>query len=200
MPPHVAPQPRPTARFMIAIGGSAGSVEVLLVLLPALRADLAAAVAVVIHQPPSNKSLLTSIFEGRIALPVREAEDKEPIEAGTVTFAPPDYHLLVEPGGSFALCTTEPVHFSRPSIDVLFESVAYAYGPRVLGILLSGANADGAAGLARIARAGGHVWVQAPETAMARRMPEAALACVKPERILSPSAMAEALRSLGGLE
>jgi two-component system chemotaxis response regulator CheB len=185
---------------MIAIGGSAGSVEVLLVLLPALRADLEGAVAVVIHQPPSMKSLLPSIFEKRVALRVREAEDKEPIEAGTVTFAPPDYHLLVEPGGSFSLCTTEPVHFSRPSIDVLFESAAYAYGPRLLGILLSGANADGAAGVAAIARAGGHVWVQAPETALARRMPEAALARVKPERILSPSAMAEALRSLGGLE
>lgn len=191
--------PHPQARSMIVIGGSAGAVDVLLVLLPALQANIAAAVAVVIHLPPQNKSLLPSIFN-RLALPVREAEDKDPIEAGTVTFAPPDYHLLVEPGGSFALCTTEPVHFSRPSIDVLFESAAYAYGPRLLGILLSGANEDGAAGLATIVRRGGRAWVQAPETALARRMPEAALACVKPERILSPSDMAEALRSVGGLE
>jgi len=186
--------------FLVAIGGSAGAVEVLLTLLPALPADFPGALVVVIHLRPHVRSLLPSIFAGHIALAVREADDKDPIEAGTVTFAPPSYHLLVEPGGSFSLCTTEPVHFSRPSIDVLFESAAHTYGPRLLGILLSGANEDGAAGLAAIARAGGRTWVQAPETAGARRMPESALACVRADRVLSPSAMAEALRSLSELE
>ncbi|UQA63397.1 chemotaxis protein CheB [Polyangium aurulentum] len=193
-------RPPPEPPFLVAIGGSAGAVEVLLTLLPALPASFPGALVVVIHLRPQVRSLLPSIFAGHIALSVREADDKDPIEAGTVTFAGPDYHLLVEPGGSFSLCTTEPVHFSRPSIDVLFESAAHTYGRRLLGILLSGANEDGAAGLAAIARAGGRTWVQAPETAGARRMPESALACMSPDRVLSPSAMAEALRSLSELE
>jgi two-component system chemotaxis response regulator CheB len=200
MSSRAAPGPRSTARFLVAIGGSAGAIDVLLTLLPALPADFAGALAIVVHLRPHVRSLLPSIFDGRVALAVHEAEDKDPIEAGTLTFAPPDYHLLVEPGGSFALCTTEPVHFSRPSIDVLFESAAHTYGRRLLGILLSGANEDGAAGLAAIARAGGRTWVQAPETAGARRMPASALACMNPDRVLSPLAMAEALRSLSGLE
>jgi two-component system chemotaxis response regulator CheB len=106
---------------------------------------------------------------------VVEVEDKDLIAPGRVYLAPPDYHLLVEPG-SFALSVDERVQYARPSIDVLFESAADAYGERVIGVVLTGANADGAAGLARIAKRGGAAIVQDPETAEAREMPAAALA------------------------
>jgi len=106
---------------------------------------------------------------------VREAEDKDPIVAGTIYFAPPDYHLLVEADRTFSLSCDAPVLFSRPSIDVLFESAADAYGPKLIGIVLTGANSDGARGLRAIIAEGGHGIVQTPQSAFASAMPEAAL-------------------------
>ena len=128
----------------IAIGGSAGSIEALGAVLPALPAGFHAALLVVLHLPRERPSLLCNIFRQRCALPVREAQDKEPVEPGTVYFAPPDYHLLVDSGPRLCLSADAPLNFSRPSIDVLFESAADEYGPRLMAVLLSGANSDGA--------------------------------------------------------
>ncbi len=159
----------------VVIGASAGGVEALGSLLPALPAGLAACVLVVLHLPRQRPSLLAEIFGPRCALPVREAQDKEPARRGHVYFAPPDYHLLVDAGPLLALSTDPPVRFSRPSIDVLFESAADVFRERLLGVVLTGANADGAEGLAAVMRAGGQGLVQHPGQAQVSAMPEAAL-------------------------
>ncbi len=159
----------------VAIGASAGGVEVLSVLLSALPANCRASFIIVMHVPRERPSLLPDLFGAKCAMPVREAEDKEPVQPGTVYFAPPDYHLLVDRGPAFALSSDEPVHFSRPSIDVLFDSAADIYGERLLGLILTGANQDGAEGLAAIGRAGGRTVVQEPGGAAVPFLPEAAL-------------------------
>lgn len=163
----------------IAIGGSAGGVDALSVILPALRPDCGVAVAVVLHLQRERRSLLADIFAGKCQLEVVEAEDKQPVEPGTIYFAPPDYHLLIDVGPAFALAADELVHFSRPSIDVLLESAADAYRERLLGVVLSGANQDGAAGLKAVEDAGGLTLVQQPETASSAMMPTAALHATK---------------------
>jgi two-component system chemotaxis response regulator CheB len=159
----------------VVIGTSAGGVEALTMLLPHLPAGLAAPVFIVLHLPRERPSLLAGIFAPRCALTVVEAEDKQPVEAGTIYFAPPDYHMLIDLGPQIALSSDEPVNHSRPAIDVLFESAADVYGRRLLGIILTGASADGAAGLDAIRRAGGVTVVQEPDHAYASLMIEAAL-------------------------
>src|SRR5450830_1699903 len=129
----------------IVIGASAGGVDALSTLLPALPAGAAASTFVVLHLPRERPSLLVNIVATKCAQPVREAQDKEPIERGVIYFAPPDYHLLVDAGPQLALSADEPVNFSRPAIDVLFESAADYYGERLLAIVLTGGNHDGAA-------------------------------------------------------
>src|SRR5262249_12340639 len=140
--------------------------------------------------------LLVEIFAPKCALPVREAEDKEPVRAGTVYFAPPDYHLLVETGPHLALSADEPVHYSRPSIDVLFESAADVFGERLLGIILTGASDDGAAGLEAVHRAGGLTVVQEPHSAYASLMTESALKRGPVDFVLSLEQIAELLRTV----
>jgi two-component system chemotaxis response regulator CheB len=159
----------------VVIGASAGGVEVLSMLLSALSASCRLSFIIVLHIPRERPSLLSEVFGSRCALPVREAEDKEPIQPGTVYFAPPDYHLLIDRGPAFALSTDEPVHFSRPSIDVLFDSAADVYGERLIGVILTGANQDGAEGLAAVGHAGGRTVVQDPVSAAVAYLPEAAL-------------------------
>jgi two-component system chemotaxis response regulator CheB len=176
----------------IVIGTSAGGIEALSIILPGLPAGLRAAVFVVIHLPRERPSLLVEIFEPRCKLTVREPLDKDPVEEGTVYFAPPDYHLLIDAGPQIALSADELVHFSRPSIDVLFESAAEWYGERLLGIILTGANRDGAAGLAAVHDAGGVTVVQRPDTAYAALMVESAL-----ER--SPVDLVLSLQEIAGL-
>ncbi|MGP1628909.1 MAG: chemotaxis protein CheB [Giesbergeria sp.] len=161
---------------LVVIGGSAGAMEVLLELLPALCADLQAAVVVVLHMQRDRHSLLPQVFGPRCALPVHEAQHGAPIEPGTIVFAPPDYHLLVDAGPRLCLSVDAPLHFSRPAIDILFESAADQFPNKLVGLLLSGANTDGAAGLAAIGRAGGLTMVQAPSSAQATAMPLAGLA------------------------
>jgi two-component system chemotaxis response regulator CheB len=180
----------------IVIGASAGGVDVLSSILPALPQGLRAPVFVVLHQPPDRRSVLTEIFRRKCALPVHEAEDKEPVEPGTVYFAPPNYHLLIERGPSLALSLDDLVQFSRPSIDVLFHSAAEVYGRRLLGIVLTGWNEDGAAGLLAIRRANGITIVQDPATAEAPVMPQAAQHLCRPDFVLAPQAMADLLRGL----
>ncbi len=160
---------------LVVIGGSAGAIEVLHQVLGRLPETFGPATAIVIHVPADGPHLLTEIFTTQGGLKVKLAEDKEPIVGGTIYFATPDYHLLIEKGRTFALSLDERVHFSRPAIDVLFQSAAEAYGDRVLGVILSGANADGADGLRSIAAAGGITAVQSLECAEMIAMPAAAL-------------------------
>ena len=180
----------------IVIGTSAGGIEALAALLPALPAGTRASVFVVIHLPRDSRSLLVEIFQPRCALPVREASDKEPVEPGAIYVAPPDYHLLIDSGPALALSIDAPVHHSRPAIDVLFESAADVYRTRLLGIVLTGGNEDGAAGLAAVRRAGGLALVQDPQEAQVRAMPEAALARVAAADVLTLARIAALLGTL----
>ncbi|WP_235037763.1 MULTISPECIES: chemotaxis protein CheB [unclassified Novosphingobium] len=181
----------------VVIGASAGAIQALLHILPALPEDYALPVLIVVHVPPGRRSELTMLFAAKCRLPVGEGEDKEPILPGTVTFAPPDYHMLVEPGGTISLSRDEQVLFSRPSIDVLFESAADAYGPGLVGVVLTGANEDGAQGLAAVAQAGGMTLVQDPASAYARAMPEAALKACRAARRMSLDGIVAALLAAG---
>jgi two-component system chemotaxis response regulator CheB len=166
----------------VVVGGSAGAVDVLGTLLPELPADFCLPVIVVVHLPARRTSLLPGLFASRCALPVREPQDKQPIEPG-IWFAPPDYHLLIEADHCFALSIDQPVRFSRPSIDVLFESAARAYAARLLAVVLTGANDDGAAGARAIRKLGGVLAVQSPETALASEMPRAAIERSSPQYV-----------------
>jgi two-component system, chemotaxis family, protein-glutamate methylesterase/glutaminase len=180
----------------VVIGASAGGVEAVATLLAALPSSFSAAVAVVIHVPPSNDNLLVRVLQPRCVLQLREAGDKEPMSPGTVYVAPPGYHLLVEPARTFALSLDEPVHYSRPSLDVLFESAAHAYRDRLLGIVLTGANADGAEGLRIVRELGGTAWVQDPRTAYAQAMPSAAIERAGADRISTVDELASQLATL----
>jgi two-component system chemotaxis response regulator CheB len=180
----------------IVIGASAGGVDALAVLFESLPFPFAPAILVVLHVPADRPSLLVDLYRTRSRLPVREALDKERVAPGTIYFAPPDYHLLVEREKTLALSHEAPVAFSRPSIDVLFESAAEAYGRTLLGIVLSGANSDGAAGLAAIRAAGGRAWVQEPADAFASAMPAAAIARAGADLIVPIRDMAERLAHL----
>ncbi len=181
----------------LVIGASAGGIEALSLLLPALPATLSLPVFIVLHLPRERPSLLVSLFGPRCTVPIREAEDKEPVVAGTVYFAPPDYHLLLDEGPALALSIDDPVNYSRPSIDVLFESAADLYGARLAGMILTGANEDGAAGLAAVHAAGGVTIVQDPDTALSAAMPAAALQRTGADFVLPLAGIADLLRTLG---
>ena len=167
---------------LVAIGASWGGLHAVGRVLEDLPGDLGAAVVVAQHRGVISTEL-ARLLGAHCALPVTEADDNEPVVAGRVYVAPPDYHLLVEPG-RLALSVDEPVRFSRPSIDVLFESAADAYGARALGVVLTGANDDGAAGLARIKQRGGGAVVQDPAEAERPEMPAAALAATEVDAVL----------------
>jgi two-component system chemotaxis response regulator CheB len=180
----------------VVIGASAGGVEALSALLPALPPDSRAAIFIVLHIPRDKPSLLAQIFANKCALPVREAEDKEPVAPGTVYFAPSNYHLLVDQGPQTALSADDPVHHSRPSIDVLFESAADVYEDRLMGIILTGANEDGALGLAAIHHRGGVTVVQQPETARSPQMVMSALKSGPVDLVLPLERIVELLGTL----
>jgi two-component system chemotaxis response regulator CheB len=180
----------------IVVGGSAGALEALGRIVPALPAALPVPVAVVLHMLPGRPSGLPAVLAELTSLAVKEAEDKEPLAAGTLYLAAPNYHLLVERERCFSLSMDEPVLFSRPSIDVLFDSAARAYGPALCGVLLSGANEDGAAGLKHIHDAGGTTVVQAPDTAGSRQMPAAALAACAVDHVMAPEQIGPLLAQL----
>lgn len=170
---------------LVAIGASAGGVQALSHVLPMLAADYPRAIAVVVHVPPRRKNALVKLFSEKCRMRVKEAEDKEPLRPGTIYFAPPDYHLLVETDHTLALSTEEPVNHSRPAIDVLFETAADAFGPDVTGVIMTGANHDGARGLQAIAGRGGRVLIQDPATAEMAAMPEAAAQACAGAQILT---------------
>jgi len=178
----------------VVIGASAGGVQALAEVLPAFPEGTAAAIFVVLHLPRDRPSLLTEVFSPKCALEVREAQDKEPVVAGTVYFAPSNYHLLVDEGPRLALSADELVHHSRPSIDVLFESAADIYGRRLLGVILTGANEDGAQGLAAVHDAGGITVVQEPQTAQSPTMVLSAIRLRAPNFVLPLGGIAELFR------
>jgi len=168
----------------VVIGASAGGVGALLRLLPGLPADYHRAMVAVLHIPDGRQSHLAGVFQQRMALPVREAMDKEEVSSGTLYFAGSGYHLSVERDRSFSLSCEAPLHFARPAIDFLMESAADAYGAGLVGILLTGANNDGAAGLAAIGAAGGLTVVQDPGEAEVPTMPQEAIRLRQPDLIL----------------
>jgi two-component system chemotaxis response regulator CheB len=176
----------------VVIGGSAGAVNALGKILPGLPATFPP-ILVVIHVPPSATSLLAPIFAPTCAMRVCEAEPFQPFSSGSVYFAPADYHLLVETDRRCSLSIEPPVHFSRPAIDVLFESAAEAYGAALVGLVLTGASSDGARGLRAVHAAGGLPIVQEPGTAEVDVMPRAALAAVPSARVVRLSEIARHL-------
>ena len=182
----------------VVIGGSAGAIDTLSLILPALPRGFAPPIFVAVHIPTTRPSLLAQLFNEKCLLDVKEAEDKTPIEPGVVYFAPPDYHLLVESTSLLTLSVDEAVNFSRPAIDVLFESAADVYEDRLLGVVLTGANHDGAEGLKRVMAGGGDGLVQLPDTAYAVEMPRAALRACPQAQSLTPAAIVDHLLHLAG--
>lgn len=168
---------------LLLVGGSAGSLDAILHLLPALQSEVYLTIVLVIHRQ-SGESVLSGLLRDRTTWPVREAEEKEPILPGTVYIAPAGYHLLIEKNKTFSLDYSEKVHFSRPSIDVTFETAADAYGSAVIALLLSGANTDGTSGLIKIKAAGGFVMVQQLSEAPVVYMPQHAIENVQPDVIV----------------
>ena len=168
---------------LVVIGASWGGLKALEILLADLPKDFPLAVAIAQHRHKDAGNLLGELLQRYSLLPVLEVEDKHPITPGHIYLAPADYHLLVEQG-NFALSTEAPVLYSRPSIDLLFESAADAYTYRAIGVILTGANSDGAQGLATLKKKGGLAIVQEPTEAESRTMPAAALAATQVDYIL----------------
>ena len=193
------------APALVVVGGSRGGAQALKTILAAIPAGFPLPVAAVLHRGPGDEALLGALISAESALPAADAGDKEPLLPGRVYLAPPDYHLLVEfpqpgPGGaavhSLALSTEAPVLSARPSIDVLFESAADAFGSGLVAVLLSGGSEDGAAGLARVLSRGGLTFVQDPAEAEDPAMPSAALALAE-HTVLPLAGIAATLAALG---
>jgi two-component system chemotaxis response regulator CheB len=174
---------------LVTIGTSLGGLNALMAVLRHVPAGLAAPIAIVQHRGPSNDGGLAAILQTVTPLTVVEAEDKMDLVPGTVYLAPPDYHLLVEVPGQLALSTDAPVRSARPSIDVLFETAAAAYGPQLLAVLLTGASADGADGLAAVKARGGRAIVQDPADAESAVMPAAGIAAASVDYVLPLAAI-----------
>lgn len=170
---------------LITIGCSAGGIEALKHILPQLPKDFSLPVVIVQHRGLDSPGVLPDFFSRICPLPVREPEDKEPLRNGTVYLAPVNYHLMLERDGSFSLSVDDPINHSRPSIDVFFETAADVYGEGAVGVILSGANGDGAAGLKAIRDRGGLAIAQRPETATHPTMPEEAIRIAQPQLVYS---------------
>ncbi len=175
---------------IVVIGGSAGSLEAIFKLLPLLPPAAGAAFVLVVHRKNDAESLLVGLLSKRTTMPVKEVEDKEQITANTVYIAPPDYHLLIENKKTFSLDGSEKIQYSRPSIDVTFQSVAEVFGSETIGIILSGANADGADGLKTIKDYGGFTIVQDPVSAEVDYMPKKAIERAGPNAVLEAGLIA----------
>lgn len=180
---------------VVLVGGSAGSLEIIIKMLSALVNNRLAMV-LIIHRKGSIHSTLADLLNLKTPMVVKEAEEKEFIQPGHVLIAPADYHLLIERNGSITLDYSEKVNFSRPSIDVSFECAADVFGKRVIGILLSGGNADGVDGLKSIKKAGGICVVQDPESALVSYMPQRALNELQADHKLKALEMAEFLNGI----
>jgi len=182
-------------KSLILVGGSAGSLDVLLHLLPGLHAGMHLPIVIILHRKSTNDSTLRQLLASRTDRRVKEAEEKEAIAPDTVYLAPPDYHLLFEQDRSFALDYSEKINYSRPSIDVSFESAAEAYGPELLCILLSGGNSDGTEGFKIVKATGGTTVAQQPHTADVSFMPQHAIDCGLADHIIPGNALAGFINS-----
>jgi two-component system chemotaxis response regulator CheB len=169
---------------LLVIGGSAGSLPVVLSVLSAIGESFPVPILIVLHRNVGNESTLENLFSSRTGLPIKEVEEKDLLQARTVYLCPADYHVLLETDGSFSLDYSERVHFSRPSIDVAFRSAADVYGNGLLALLLSGGNSDGAEGLKHVKDRGGVTAVQDPVTAEVPYMPQQAIGRVLPDYVL----------------
>ena len=176
---------------LIVIGGSAGSLAVLFKLLPKLRSDLSIPILIVLHRRSSGDSSLADLLATKTNIPITEVEDKDQILPSHIYLAPSDYHVLIEKDLTFALDYSEKVNFSRPSLDVTYESAADIYGESVVGIILSGANEDGTKGILEIKRNGGTIIAQDPQTAQMPVMPQNAISHANINRVYSVTEMAD---------
>lgn len=181
---------------LLVIGGSAGSLDVLLKVLPEVNQHLNFAIIIVIHRKQGTDSLLTDLLAHRTQLSVKEADEKEKLENGKVYIAPSDYHLLIEKDFTFSLDYSEKVNYSRPSIDVTFQSAADVFGENLVCLLLSGSNADGVNGLISVKKNGGTTWAQSPESAQVSYMPEQAILRANVSAVLKIEEMAKYINSL----
>lgn len=180
----------------IVIGTSYGGLEALKAIIPHLPKDFSLAVIVVLHIGDNNNQSFINYLDKKSNIKVKEAEEKEEIKAGTVYFAPPNYHLLIEDDSTIALSTDSKINHSRPSIDVLFETAAWQYKNQLVGILLTGLNKDGALGLKDIQKFGGITIVEDPGTAIATIMPASAIKIMKPDYILKLDQISEKINDL----
>lgn len=180
----------------LVIGGSAGSLDALLKMLPGLSAALPFPTILVLHRKPGKDNILTDLLAAKTSLNVKEIEEKETLMPATLYIAPPNYHLLIENDRSFSLDASEKVNFSRPSIDVTFESAAEVFSENLACLLLSGANSDGTLGLKAVKENGGTVLVQDPSSAVVNFMPQYALDHVTVDAVLNPSQMADYINKM----
>ncbi|SEO83527.1 chemotaxis protein CheB [Niastella yeongjuensis] len=177
----------------IVIGASAGGLYIMIRILKLLPANFGIPIIVVQHRSKDERTLLEEVLQQKCKVTIKQADEKEMIQPGTVYFAPPDYHLLIENDGSFSLSCDAPVNYSRPSIDVLFETAAEVYKERLLAIILTGANKDGSNGIKKIATMGGTTIAQSLETADYREMPQAAINTGFVQLVLTPEAIGQFL-------
>ncbi|MCP4162873.1 MAG: chemotaxis protein CheB [Deltaproteobacteria bacterium] len=184
----------------IVIGVSAGGLEALSAILPALPQDFSMAVAVVQHMKEDGDNYLPEYLNRKCRLNVLEAKEKYSLKSGSVFIAPPGYHLLIERDSTLSLTVDPPVCYSRPSIDVLFETAADAYGQSLIGVVLTGANSDGSKGLKKIRKKGGLAIVQKPDTAEAQAMPSSAIEIAGADHILPLTGIGPFLKELGRIK
>lgn len=181
---------------IIVIGTSYGGLEAIKKIVNGFPRSFKIPVIIVLHIGNNNINTYISLLNKNTGLTIKEAEEKETIKAKTIYFAPPNYHLQIEDKNSLSLSTAEKVNFSRPSIDVLFETAAWTFGDELLGILLTGSNSDGAEGLKTIKKYGGATIVENPETAFANTMPQSALKKIKPDYVLNLENIADKIIEL----
>jgi two-component system, chemotaxis family, protein-glutamate methylesterase/glutaminase len=181
---------------VVVIGGSAGSLDVLLTVLPKLKNIDTVAVVIILHRRNSDDNILEELLRMKSGLTIKEIEDKTALKPNRIHVAPADYHLLFETDAQFSLDISEKVNYSRPSIDIGFESAAEAYREKVVAILLSGANSDGSDGLIAVKNAGGTTVIQSPDTADVPFMPAFALEKATPDFVLKPTEMAALINNL----
>ncbi len=184
----------------IVIGTSAGGLKALRTLLPILPATFLLPIFIVQHLPATAPAFNTALFANHCQLPLKEASDKEIIRPGWIYFAPPGYHLLVEPNETLSLSIDPKVNHSRPSIDVLFETAAEVYQEHLIGVLLTGASQDGSQGLLKILNLGGTTLVQDPSTAEAPLMPRFAIAIGAASQVLTLEAIGHTLTKIGSVD
>ncbi|GLU53852.1 chemotaxis protein CheB [Dyadobacter frigoris] len=180
----------------IVIGGSAGSLSVLFEVFPALNPVLNVAIILVLHRKYSGDSSLSDLLSTKTLIPTKEIDDKDPILPGNIYLAPADYHLLIEKNYSFSLDVSEKINFSRPSLDVTFESAADTFGTSLIAILLSGSNDDGTAGLKTVKDAGGFIIAQKPESAQMAYMPQNAINNLEMDLILDSKGISDFINML----